>query len=1028
MKEPCVPGKQPAVVGIVLALLLLACSPGAVALDPSLDANQYGHRVWRIREGFSKSTINAITQTSDGYIWLGTEFGLSRFDGVRNVLWLPPGNQPLPSNFILSLLAARDGTLWIGTAKGLASWKDGKLTQYAELAGRFIFALLEDHEGSVWVSGVAVTAGRLCAIRHSGIQCYGDDGRFGRGVVSLYEDSKGNLWAGVATGLWRWRPGPPKFFPLAGEPDGIQALDEDPDGTLIIGWKGGLKRLLNEKVQDYLLSGFAQHFHARRIIRDHDGGLWIGTYNHGLVHVHEGRTDVFRQSDGLSGDSVNAILEDGEGNIWVVTLNGLDCFREFIVPTFSITQGLSNPAVASVLADRNGDVWFGTFGGLDKWHNGHIATYDKLKGELGGHVPNSLFQDSYGRIWASTESGFGYLENDRWNAISAVPGGPVLSIAQDHPGSLWLANEQSGLFHLLDGKVVQRLRWDELGHKDHASVLAADPSRGGLWIGFFLGGIAYFKDSQITTSFSPADGLGEGPVSGFYFDHAGTLWISTAGGLSRLKDGHLNTLTAKTGLPCDGVNWVMEDDDAHAFWLYMPCGLARIARTELDAWADNPNRTIQTTVFDSADGVRSLDESGHLSPQVSKSPDGKLWFLPWDGVSVLDPRHIPVNKLLPPVHIEQIVADRKAYDPASNVNGTMRLPPLVRDLQIDYTALSFVAPEKVLFRYKLENFDREWQQVDRRRQAFYTNLPPGNYRFRVAACNNSGVWNDAGATLDFSIAPAYYQATWFRTSCVVAFLALLWSGYQLRRRQLQQQFNMRLETRVNERTRIARELHDTLLQSFHGLLFRFQAARNMLPRRPEEAGQALDSAIVKAEQAISEGRSAIQDLRPAVGAQPDLAQSFTAIGQELATRNGNQDPPHFQVIVEGERRKLSRSFQEEVYRMGRELLQNAFHHARAREIEAEIRYDHRLFHLLIRDDGKGIDPKVLEQGGRPGHWGLPGLRERAQQIGAQLDFWSEVGAGTEIQLTAPANIAYEKSQDGSGFRLFRKAKSHERQS
>ena len=255
-------------------------------------------------------------------------------------------------------------------------------------------------------------------------------------------------------------------------------------------------------------------------------------------------------------------------------------------------------------------------------------------------------------------------------------------------------------------------------------------------------------------------------VNGLQPDPDGALWAATEGGLSRIKNGRVATLTSKNGLPCDAAHWVMEDDD-HSFWLYMACGLVRIARPELDAWAADPKRTIQSTVFDTSDGVRSHAIYSGYNPRVAKSADGKIWFLPFDGVSVIDPRHLPVNKIPPPVHIEQITADRKIYE----ISARLRLPPLVRDLEIDYTALSLVAPEKVLFRYKLEGRDRDWNDVGTRRQAFYNNLAPGNYRFRVVACNNSGVWNQAGDTLDFSIAPAYYQTAWFRLACVAAFLS-----------------------------------------------------------------------------------------------------------------------------------------------------------------------------------------------------------------------------------------------------------------
>ena len=306
-----------------------------------------------------------------------------------------------------------------------------------------------------------------------------------------------------------------------------------------------------------------------------------------------------------------------------------------------------------------------------------------------------------------------------------------------------------------------------------------------------------------------------------------------------------------------------------------------------------------------------------------------------------------------------------------------------------------------------------------RRSAYYSHLDPGQYRFHVVACNNDGVWNTEGASISFSVLPAYYQTGWFRAACAVLFLALLWGLYQMRLRQLRQKFDLGLEARVNERTRIARELHDTLLQSLHGLLFRFQAARNMLPRRPEEATEALDGAIARTEQAIAESQDAIRDLRPA--AQSDLAELMRAVGKELeSSANDNGARPTFEVIVEGERKPLSPTLQAEVYRIACEILRNAFRHACARRVEAEVRYGDEQLRVRIRDDGKGIDPEVLKEGRRQGHWGLPGVKERAHQIGAQLDFWSEAGAGTEVQLSIPAAIAYKNSRARPRFKFLRR--------
>jgi len=477
-------------------------------------------------------------------------------------------------------------------------------------------------------------------------------------------------------------------------------------------------------------------------------------------------------------------------------------------------------------------------------------------------------------------------------------------------------------------------------------------------------------------------------------------------------------------LPCNAVHWIIEDD-LSSYWLYTRCGLLRIARTDLEAWTADPKRTIQATTFDSADGIRLVPILKGLRPAVTKSSDGKIWFVNGDTVSFIDPSHIGINTLPPPVHIEKIVADDKTYEVANGV----RLPAQIRNLTIDYTALSLVVPEKVRFRYKLEGQDKDWREVVNDREVQYTNLPPKHYKFRVLAFNNSGVWNKEGATLDFEIPPAWYQTNWFRAACVAAFLAMIWGIYELRVRQLAAQFNMRLEERVSERTRIARDLHDTLLQSFHGLVFRFQAARYQLPDRPEEASEALDSALLSADQALAEGRSAIQELRSGPLKESSLEEMLLATGRELASSQKDSDSaPSLRVIVEGNLRAKPAMIREEVYRIARELLRNAYRHAHARSIEAELRYDDDAFLLIVRDDGKGIDPKVLKDRGRAGHWGLPGMYERAEGIGARLDIWSEAGAGTEVRLTVPAAIAYEKTGDRGRFKLFRKTRIYEHRS
>ena len=803
--------------GIWLAILLVS-STCAFALDPSLDVSQYAHTTWKVREGFTKGTIFSMAQTPDGYLWLGTEFGLSRFDGVQAKPWQPPKGEQLPSIYVRDLLVARDGTLWIGTAEGLASWKDGKLTEYPEVAGYPAGPFLQDGSGTVWV-GIQ-HPGRLCAIQAGRAKCYGAGG-FGNDVVDLYADHEGQLWVAAQTGLWRWAPGPPQHYYPGNGPVEAKRLTAGDNGALLVATGApdgsfsssieGLKQFAGGRFRGYELPGIAEKFRPTCFFRSSDGSLWIGTVQ-GLLHLHQGKFDKF---DDLSGDVVTQIFEDREGDVWVSTEDGLDRFREFAVPTISVNQGLSNSTVHVLEATQDGSIWIATASGLDRWQNGHVTVYGKQsvpaqdsepgeqKPVINGRVTEvangglkgtvyALGEDDRGRLWTGGPEGVFFFDSGRFLQVPGIRGGNIFAFAAGEKGKVWISSLDQGLINSAPEGVVQRIPWARLGRKSAAVALLPDAVQGGLWLGFYDGGIVYLKDGQIRASYNATDGLGKGSVTNIQPDSDGAVWAATAGGLSRLRGGRITTLTSKNGLPCDTVHWMIEGND-HSIWLNQPCGLVRIARSELNAWKSDPNRSIQSTVFDSSDGVRARITAGRFGPKVTKSIDGRIWFTPLDGVTIIDPDRLPFNKLPPPVHVEQITADHKTYDAVSQ----LRLPPLVRDLEIDYTALSLVAPEKVLFRYKLEGADRDWQSVGNRRQAFYMNLAPGNYRFRVIACNDSGVWNEEGEFLDFSVAPAYYQTDWFRALCAVVILALVWALYQRRTRQLQQrekQFREAIET------------------------------------------------------------------------------------------------------------------------------------------------------------------------------------------------------------------------------------------
>jgi signal transduction histidine kinase len=552
-----------------------------------------------------------------------------------------------------------------------------------------------------------------------------------------------------------------------------------------------------------------------------------------------------------------------------------------------------------------------------------------------------------------------------------------------------------------------------------ARKLVADP-QSGIWLGLVNGDLARFRSGK--TEIFPFSGHPDSRVLALTASSDGSILGATAFGVIGWKNGKQQILTVRNGLPCDSIDALISDNQGD-LWLHAECGLIKIANDEVQRWWGQPESRLKVRVFDASDGVQS--GVGHFNTSA-RTLDGRLWFANGTLLQMIDPAHMAGNTVAPPVHVDLIVADRKSYSPQEGLS----LPPLTRDLEIDYTALSFVLPQKVFFRYMLDGRDTRWQEPGTRRQAFYNDLRPGHYRFRVIACNNDGVWNEVGATLEFNILPAFYQTKWFVLFCVAATACLAWMAYRYRVRQVTGRLDMQFKERLSERTRIARELHDTLLQSFQGLTLHFQRARNLLPDRAAEAIQTLDKALDGAEQAIVEGRDAIHDLRSLAPAAQGLAEEITALGEELIAEDTNKDPAQFRVVIEGSVRVLHPNVHLDISRIAREALRNAFIHSQGRLIETEITYSDKLFRLRIRDDGKGLDPNVRDQGERTGHWGLRGMRERAERLGGELDLWSEPGAGTEVELRLPGSIVYEASPARNGVRLFwKKMKNdHERPS
>jgi signal transduction histidine kinase/ligand-binding sensor domain-containing protein len=1007
--------------GTVAASAILTAPSSAIALNATLEVTQYAHTAWRVADGFTKGAIHSITQTRDGYLWLGTEFGLLRFDGVRTTPW--PSDRALPSNQIRSLLTGRDGTLWIGTSKGLASWKDGKLTTFAELAGQIVDRMLEDREGTVWVRVPTPPTGSLCAIRNNSVRCWGKDGGFGARVTTLFEDRQGRLWFGEPNGVWQWGQAQPTFHPT-GRDERVEGLSDDGTGALLVVLSDGIYRMVDGTLsKSYQLPSGIARLTPLHILRDRDGGVWIASLGGGLTHLHGGAVDEFSRPDGLSSDSIDGLFEDREGNIWVATHAGLDRFRELGVTPYTARQGFTSLRVLAVTAAPDGSVWVRTADGLSKWNDGRVTAYrefpevsrERVRSSAKPHTAaepagdssptdqsgGSLFLDERGRVWLSGTSFLGYVDRGRFTAISDVVSGRVHAIAGDFKGNLWLAHETQGLVHLARDHVVEQTAWKRLGHEDYADAVAVEPANGDVWLGFFRGGVQLVRDGRIRMSYSVKDGLGQGRVNDLRLDH-GVLWAATEGGVSRLKDGRFTTLSARNGLPCAEAHWTIEDD-AGDFWVSMPCGLVRISRADLDAWTGAAEgqvaapRALPVTVFESSDGVRSRANVGPYSPHIAKARDGRLWFFPLEGLNAVDPRRVPRNTLPPIVHVEQIDADGHVFLPTAEV----RLPPLVRNVGIDYTALSFVAPEKMRFRIKLEGRDRDWQDVGSRRQAFYIGMAPGSYRFRVMASNNDGLWNGSSAFADVSVAPAYYQTRWFLALCVIGVIFAVWVIYQLRVRRLARELSARFDERMAERTRVARDLHDTLLQTLQGSKMVADAALSQ-PNDPDGMRRAMEQVSVWLGQSRAEGRAAVNALR-SVRREPNQLEQALRRAFESCER---RDSMAASVSVDGAPRALRPIVEEEIYRIAYEAIRNACRHSGGRRLEISVNYSAD-FALRVADDGIGIDPAVADAG-RDGHFGLQGMRERAARISATLTIVSSFDSGTEIRLVVPGPVVFRE--------------------
>ena len=985
------------------ALLLLPHSfRPALALTPTVTVSQYAHTAWRVQDGVFEGTPTAITQTTDGYLWLGTTSGLFRFDGVRFVRFAPQGIPPTSPGEVFSLLSTRDGSLWVGLQGVLLQWRQGNWKRVLPIIGR-VNALTESPDGTVWVALTRTEkrTGGFCSVSQPGIQCFGKEmGITSAANISPRQD--GSLRVGLSSGVLDWKNGQGIIRKPAGDAPGtnlqsVAGIIEEEDGSSLIGMvtpgpELGIQRLSKAGAwSPYILPGFnGTAVSVMCMRRDRDGNVWIGTLGDGLYRIHDQTVSHYSRADGLSSNGAFDSYEDREGNLWFITATGIDRFRNLPVITYTDAEGLNALRVTAVLAARDGTVWLSNGEGLNFIRDGKMQLLDHSNGLPGNRI-TSLLEDSRGRLWFGVDGKLAMLDAGKFrlvNRANGSPTGPIKTMAEDSHHDIWLAIVAGKPNTLVKIDASMKLTDVEIPSVSGVSDFAPDP-HGGLWIASGSQGIWHYDLGNAEQLKNATISAGQLEV-----DATGALIVTAPIGFMRWQAGVAHRFGLANGLPCPHIFSTITSQSG-SLWLYTECGIVEITKAQLAHWWADPDARLDLRLLSAQDGA--LPSATAFSPAASESSDGRLWFATSTVLQMVDPRHLESNLLPPPVHIESVIADRKVYAPESG----LRLPKLTGDLEIDYTALSLVSPEKVRFKYKLDGFDSDWQDAGTRRQAFYTNLGPRHYVFHVIACNNDGVWNDVGALLPFSIAPAFYQTLWFKLVCALLGLLAFWALFRLRLRQATKAVRERLAGQVAERERIARELHDTFLQGLYAVLLRFHTIADQVDE-DAPVRKMMTDALNRADAVLVQGRESLRDLRGEPSTLMTIGEELECFAQECRLDSGAQ----FDLETLGQPCPLHPVIRDEIIQVGREAILNAFRHSDASSIHVELCYERTFFSLSVSDDGRGIDPKVLAAGGKTGHWGMLGMSERCRKIGAQFTISSPSRRGTQVKLRIPSKLAY----------------------
>lgn len=1006
---------MPRLLRAIICIVVLSVSGKALALDPARTINQFKHTAWTVDDG-APGRIQAIVQTKDGFLLLGTATGLYRFDGFSFEKIPSFQGKPARSDSVWALMVARNGDVWVGHLwGGVSIYRNGRLEDAKDtaLVGR-VRAIVQDAAGVVWVAADGKDFASVQ--RFAGGKWESINAAWGvpkEHLNDIVATRNGDLWFCLPHRLMYLPRGGHHLQLIKNVPISDAVITESRDGRIWLFDTLGIREL-PARLETEILSnsppdatgGVALH----KLIFDRDGALWGVDMLNGVEHVRtprsspggeqlaDGATENFHQTDGLTSERAFSIFEDREGNIWAGTIRGLDRFRTAPIVKELTLSAIPINASASITSSRSGTIY-----GI---------TYDKNGGQIfevapkrpitfvGSFAPpaSALCPARDGGVWFTSGSptALVHVEDSR---ISRIPFPPEAAsfdgaqCAEDGYGHVWISFYRSGigynLFRYGGG------RWENFNRDPRLAVMTPWPmqtdSHGRLLVYYSQTFLARIDNNATKPIWYQKDIA----ISFIHVIYSGARYILLGGesGLARYDGKKFQTLSSTRFPFLAHVNGIAQTARGET-WLVGAAGIVRLSTQELEAAFEHPELGLNPRIFNSHDGLVGVTEDSRYN-HIAIGADGRLWFITADGFFWINPRTLYPNRLAPPVKIRSLSAGNVIY-PAS---GKVELPKGTSDVNISYAAVSLSLPQRIHYRYRLDGIDADWVDPGSRRDAIYTNLGAGTYRFHVIASNNDGVWNMEGATLLFVIPPTFLQSNLFVVLCMLAGSVFLWLLYSLRLRQVTASIRTRMQDRLAERERIARDLHDTLLQGIDGLILRFQSIANRM-QSDDPLRSVMDETLERADDVLSESRDSMRNLRHAHSGL-DISDAFAAAGESGAFRSTAK----FRIVREGMPRKLHPIVRDEVIRIGNEAISNAFRHARAANIEVATIYFRNRLVVTVTDDGAGIPPDLLEHG-RVGHFGLTGMRERAGRIGAELSVASRVGAGTTMTLTVSASVAY----------------------